>query len=354
MSAEGRGAARRGAAAGLLSALLFGAGVPITKRLLPEIEPLVLAGLLYLGGGLAVSLGRLTAGARLREARLDRHDVPRVLAVVLLGGVVGPLALIDGLRTVSGVNGALLLNLEGPFTVLVALLFFGEHLGRRGVVAALGVFIAAALLVIPGTQGTEASIPGVLLLLLACAAWAVDNNLTQGLTTKDPWQLVMAKTLGAGSCMLLLGLLLGGSLPSLGLVARALGLGGLSYGVSVLLDAYALRLVGAAREAAYFATAPFAGALLSLPVLGESLRGSQVVAAVLMVYAIAVLVRERHGHQHSHGPEEHTHRHVHDSHHQHSHPSDVDPNEPHAHPHRHAPLTHSHPHVSDLHHRHSH
>ena len=81
---------------------------------MPEVEPLLLAGLLYLGGGLALSLGRLVAGARLREARLARSDLPRVLAVVVLGGIVGPLALVNGLRTVSGVSGALLLNLEGP------------------------------------------------------------------------------------------------------------------------------------------------------------------------------------------------------------------------------------------------
>jgi drug/metabolite transporter (DMT)-like permease len=194
----------------------------------------------------------------------------------------------------------------------------------------------------------------VLLLILACAAWAVDNNLTQGLAMKDPWQLVIAKTLGAGTCMLLAGVVLGASLPAPGVAVQALGLGGLSYGVSVLLDAYALRLVGAAREAAYFATAPFAGALLSIPILGEPLRGVQVIAGGLMLFGIAILIRERHGHQHTHETLEHSHRHVHDSHHQHSHPADIDPEGPHAHPHRHAPLTHSHPHVSDLHHRHPH
>ena len=343
-----------GAAAGLTSAFLFGAGVPITKRLLPEVEPLLLAGLLYLGGGLAVSLGRLVAGARLQEARLARNDLPRVLAVVALGGIVGPLALVNGLRTVSGVSGALLLNLEGPLTVLVALVFFGEHLGRRGVAAVLTVFAAAALLVIPGKGGHETSVAGALLLIIACGAWAVDNNLTQSLTSKDPWQLVMVKTLGAGSCMVVLGVLLGDALPPLGTAAKALALGGLSYGVSVLLDAYALRLLGAARESAYFATAPFAGALLSMPILGEPLRSWQLSAALLMAFGVALLLRDRHSHDHSHPAVEHTHRHVHDSHHQHVHSPDVDPTEPHAHPHRHAPLTHSHPHVSDLHHRHPH
>jgi len=343
-----------GAVAGLLSAVLFGASVPITKRLLPEVPPVLLAGLLYSGGGLAVGSVRLAARRHIQEASLNRSDLPRVLAIVLLGGVVGPLALVHGLRTVSGVSGALLLNLEGPLTVLVALTFFREHLGPRAALGAGLVFLGACLLALPGAGTGSSSLPGVLLLVTACAAWAVDNNLTQGLTGKDPWQLVIAKTLGAGTGMIALGLALGERLPGARVVLATLLLGSLAYGASVLLDAFALRLLGAAREAAFFATAPFAGALLSVPVLGERLGLVQLAAGAVMFVGVAVLVRERHGHEHTHEPLEHTHRHVHDAHHQHTHPEGMDPTGPHVHPHRHAPLTHAHAHVSDAHHRHPH
>jgi drug/metabolite transporter (DMT)-like permease len=340
--------------AGLLSALFFGAGVPITKRLLPEVPPLLLAGLLYLGGGLTVSAARWIGGARIQEAPLARSDLPRLLAIVVLGGVVGPLALVNALRSISGVSGALLLNLEGPMTVMVALTFFGEHLGLRGLLAVGLVFAGAILLAIPGGERESVAPTGVLLVLLACAAWALDNNLTQGLATKDPWRLVIIKTLGAGSCMTLLALVRGVGLPHPIFLATALVLGGLSYGVSVLLDAFALRLLGAAREAAFFATAPFAGALLSVPMLGERFGPWQAVAGLWMAGGVVLLIRERHGHQHTHEPLEHSHRHLHDAHHQHAHPAEVDPSEPHVHLHRHAPLTHAHAHVSDAHHRHSH
>ena len=135
---------------------------------------------------------------------------------------------------------------------------------------------------------------------------------------------------------------------------EAMVLGALAYGASVLLDAFALRLLGAAREAAFFATAPFAGALLSVPVLGERLGAAQLAAGAVMVGGVALLVRERHGHEHMHDELEHTHSHVHDAHHQHPHPAGVDTTGPHVHPHRHAPLTHAHAHVSDAHHRHAH
>jgi drug/metabolite transporter (DMT)-like permease len=344
-----------GALAGLSSAVLFGASVPITKKLLPEITPVLLAGLLYLGGGIAVGTVRVLARGRIVEANLERADLPRVLAIVLLGGVVGPLALVHGLRSVSGVSGALLLNVEGPFTVLIALTVFGEHLGGRAALGAGLIFGGACLLALPGASAAGSTqLAGVLLLALACAAWAMDNNLTQGLAGKDPWQVVIAKTLGAGTGLLALALLLGEPLPAGHVVLEALALGALAYGASVLLDAFALRLLGAAREAAFFATAPFAGALLSIPVLGERIGGLQVGAGLVMVLGVTLLVRERHGHEHTHEALEHSHRHVHDAHHQHAHPEAVDPTEPHAHPHRHAPLTHAHAHVSDAHHRHAH
>ena len=344
-----------GALAGLASAVLFGASVPITKRLLPQIAPVLLAGLLYLGGGLAVGAVRVLARRRIVEASLDRSDWPRVLAIVLLGGVVGPLALVYGLRSVSGVSGALLLNLEGPLTVLIALTVFGEHLGARAALGAGLVFGGACLLALPGASAAGATqLGGVLLLALACAAWALDNNLTQGLAGKDPWQVVIAKTLGAGTGLVSLALVLGQPLPGGRVVLSTLALGALAYGASVLLDAFALRLLGAAREAAFFATAPFAGALLSVPVLGERLAALQIGAGAVMFLGVALLVRERHGHEHTHEALEHSHRHVHDAHHQHLHPEGVDPTVPHVHPHRHAPLTHAHAHVSDAHHRHAH
>lgn len=168
--------------------------------------------------------------------------------------------------------------------------------------------------------------------------------------------LVQGKTLGAGECSLGLALILGQRLPDRGTVAVALVLGAASYGLSVVLDAYALRLLGAAREAALFATAPFVGAVLAVPLLGERPTGLHVGAAGIMVIGVGLLLRARHAHLHTHEALSHEHSHLHDEHHQHSHPAGmaVEPGTPHSHPHEHTPLTHDHPHVPDAHHRHAH
>jgi drug/metabolite transporter (DMT)-like permease len=342
----------RGGLYGLLAAALFGLSAPIAKRLLGEVSPQLLAGLLYFGAGLGLSLWQGVRRAP-REAALQRRDLPALAGVVIAGGIAGPLLLLVGLSRVSGVVGSLLLNLEGPFTMLLALLLFGEHLGRYGAAAAALILAGAALLKLDPAPG-RADVTGMLAIGLACLAWALDNNLTQRLSLRDPFAIVRIKTLAAGSFNLALGLLLGGHLPDWRVCVAAMLLGLVSYGGSVVLDAYALRLVGAAREAAYFATAPFVGALLSTRLLGESLGVADVSAVLAMALGVAALLFERHSHWHEHEPTDHEHTHVHDDHHQHLHPPGIDPGEPHSHPHRHGALAHEHPHLPDAHHRHRH
>lgn len=164
--------------------------------------------------------------------------------------------------------------------------------------------------------------------------------------------MVRIKTLGAGICSLVLALLLGQRITSARAAAAALVVGAFSYGISILLDAYALRYVGAAREAAYFATAPFIGALVAIPLLHERPGTLEVVAMLAMAIGVAALLSARHAHFHAHETIEHEHVHVHDDHHGHPHEADIEAGEPHSHVHVHVPLTHDHPHVSDTHHRH--
>ena len=337
---------------GLLAAALFGVSAPISKRLLGDVSPQVLAGLLYLGAGLALTLYRALRPAT-TEAPLVRADLPKLAAVVAAGGVAGPLLMLFGLQRTSAVTSSLLLNLEAPFTIALAVLVFREHLGRYAAGAMALILAGAAMLRLqPGAH--RADTPGVLLLAGACAAWALDNNLTQRLSLRDPFALVRVKTLAAGSFNLALGLLIAGQMPSPRVTMAALALGSVSYGASVVLDAYALRLVGAAREAAYFATAPFLGALAAIFLTNERPGWSDGLAMAVMAAGVALLLRERHGHGHAHEALDHAHAHLHDEHHQHAHGPDDPPGEPHAHAHHHAPLAHDHAHAPDAHHRHRH
>src|SRR5207244_5206391 len=102
---------------------------------------------------------------------------------------------------------------------------------------------------------------------------------------------------------------------------------------------------------AYFSTAPFVGAVISILLLGDKLTVEFGAAAALMGAGVWLHLTERHDHLHRHEPMEHEHLHYHDEHHQHTHGPNDPPGEPHSHWHRHEELVHSHPHYPDIHHR---
>ena len=345
----------RGTAAALAAALLFGFSAPCAKRLLADTQPLLLSGLLYLGAGIGLLLVPSVATAvRTRtETPLRRDDLGTLLVILCLGGILAPLLLLMGLTRVSGVVGALLLNIEAPLTMVIAVGLFHEHLGRRSTVGAALIVLGVVILTAQGGTG-RADALGVIAIAGACACWALDNNLTQRLSLRDPVAIARTKSLAAGTCSVALALALGDRLPGAIPILSALLLGSVSYGVSLVLAVWAMRLIGAARQAAFFAAAPFVGALVALPMLGERFGRHELAAALVLVAGVAILLRDRHAHVHAHEETEHEHGHVHDVHHRHGHAPGDPSGEPHAHRHRHEPLTHDHPHSSDLHHRHRH
>jgi drug/metabolite transporter (DMT)-like permease len=339
----------RATAAGLAAALLFGASTPTAKLLIPNAGALMLAGLLYLGAGLGLTIFAPLWGAD--EAPLRRTDLRALAPLIAAGGIAGPFLLMVGLARVSGVAASLLTNLEAPFTMALAVLAFGDHLSRREAIGATAVVIGAAILgFAPGPIRAEPL--GIAAIAAACAAWALDNNLAQRLALRDPVAVARAKTLAAGAVSVSIALAAGDHLPRISVVLAAFVVGAVGYGASIVLHLLATRAIGAARQAALFATAPFIGGIASIPLLGDRLGVRDVAAGALMVSGLALILRARHAHEHVHDALEHEHAHVHDQHHQHEHGTPV--RGPHSHPHRHAVLVHDHPHLPDAHHRHGH
>ncbi|GLS43553.1 DMT family transporter [Methylobacterium brachythecii] len=337
----------------LSSAVLFGASAPFAKLLLGDVSPQLLAGLLYLGAGIGLSLvhgGRAILGIPAQEAPLRRHDVPWLVAVVLFGGFAGPLLLMLGLARTSATTGSLLLNLEGLATMLIAWLACRENVDRRLMLGAFAILAGAAVLSWSGTGVRLDS--GAILIAAACLAWGIDNNLTRKLSSADPVVTAAIKGLAAGGMNVTLALLLGAAVPSPMTLGAAAVVGFLGVGVSLVLFMLALRHLGTARTGAYFSLAPFIGAVIAVALLHESVTIQIIVAGAFMGLGLWLHLAERHEHEHTHEVMEHEHVHVHDEHHQHEHDGPV--TEPHSHRHRHQTLRHAHPHYPDLHHQHGH
>lgn len=336
------------------AAALFGMSAPAASVLVSDMSTLVLAGLLYIGAALAV----LPAVRRRPPTKAALRDEWGPLAVaVIAGGALGPAMLVLGLARVEASTASILLNLELVATVVLAGLFFGEHVGRR-------VFLAAALITAGGvllvwSPGGSISM-GALMVAAACACWGLDNCVTARIEHLSPESVVLAKGAVAGTVNVLLGVTVGseaGASAAVGQVVAALAIGAAGYGVSITWWVKGARDLGAARAQVIFATAPFIGALGAWIVLGDAVSAAQVGAAVLAAVGVGLSLDSAHLHEHRHEPTVHEHEHTHpDEHHDHDH-GDGETIFVGRHSHRHVHeevLVHTHPHVPDLHHHHAH
>ena len=249
----------------ILAAAFYALNAPLSKWLLAEVPPTMMAALLYLGagGGMAlVRAGQRAVGRVPREAPLARADLPYTVGMVVLD-IAAPIFLMIGLTRTTEANVSLLNNFEIVATALIALGLFGERISRRLWAAIVFVTVSSILLSVEDSSSFSFSL-GSVFVLLACTCWGLENNCTRSIADKDPLQIVVIKGFGSGAGSLVIALMLGERLPAPGYALGALALGFVAYGLSIRFYIYAQRGLGAAKTSAYYALAPFLGAGLSL------------------------------------------------------------------------------------------
>lgn len=342
--------ALKGGLLALLAAALFGLSTPLVQHFGQGQGAFTTAALLYAGAAIIALLMRHPPE---REARLLRSDTSRILAMAVFGAVIGPVALAWGLQRTSGPSASLMLTLEALFTALLAWRLYGETMDKRVAVAMLFLTAGGISLVLEQGLAGDTQLSGLLAVLIATAAWGVDNTLSRGVADRDPGQVVLAKsTLGAATTAGL-SVLLGEPMPGMVAAGALLAIGATGYGLSLRMYLLAQREFGAARTGSVFAFAPFIGALGAFALGSRSGTWMLAVGGVLMLLGVALHLLESHGHEHDHDPLAHEHAHSHDDgHHLHTH--DPMPLRRHSHFHKHVPTRHVHPHVPDAHHLHPH
>jgi drug/metabolite transporter (DMT)-like permease len=342
--------ALRGGLLALTAALLFGVSTPLVQRFGTGIGSFTTAALLYAGAAL---IGALLRKPVEREARVRRSDARRLAWMALFGAAIGPVAMAWGLQHTSGASASLMLTLEAVFTAVLARLWYQETLDRRVTLAMALLTLGGMALVLDRAASGTGQVLGLLAVMVATAAWGVDNTLSRGVAERDPGQVVMFKGALGAAATTLLAFAFREPAPGVAQALALLAVGATGYGLSLRFYLLAQRAFGAARTGSVFAFAPFVGALLAYA-LGERSGSTWMLAgAALMVAGIALHLAERHAHEHEHEVQEHEHAHRHDDgHHLHAH--DPMPDGSHSHRHRHEPARHAHPHVPDEHHGHRH
>ena len=284
----------------LIAAVFYAVNVPLSKILMTHITPTFMAALLYLGAGIGISL---TAMFRPQKSEpLTKRDMPYVVGMIVLD-IAAPILLMLGITYGTSSNASLLGNFEIVATTVIALLVFHESVSKRLWLALLLITLSGVILTFEGTDSLKFS-AGSVFVLGAASCWGLENNCTRMIASKNTYEIVALKGIfsGAGSCVI--ALIVGEGVPEIRYCLCAMVLGFFAYGLSIFFYVKAQNVIGAAKTSAYYAAAPFIGALLSFVLLGEEISGSYVAALLVMlagtVLAVMDTLAQRHTHEHRH------------------------------------------------------
>ncbi len=275
----------------VLAAVFYAVSSPLSKVLLEDVSPYLMAALLYLGAGIGMTAVRAASPSKRAEERpLTKVDSPYIFGMIVLD-IAAPILLMYGLLNSPASSVSLLNNFEIVATTLIALLVFGERVTPTTWVAIILITISTVILSTAGTGEISFS-HGSLAVILACVCWGLENNCTRRLSDSGALRIVVIKGIFSGLGALAIAVFMGMGSPSATEVMGALALGFVSYGMSLFFYITAQASLGAAKVSAYYAMAPFIGAFISLAVLGEVLTQAFVLALVFMAAGAVVLTRE--------------------------------------------------------------
>ncbi|MBQ8441520.1 MAG: DMT family transporter [Clostridia bacterium] len=278
-----KGSLKTGVFLAILAAALYAINAPLSKLLLEEMPPTLMAGGLYLGAGLGmgvIALLRKATRSQTTEARLTKAELPYTIAMILLD-IAAPICLLVGLRSTTAASASLLNNFEIVATALIALMVFREKISPRLWGGILFVTLSCLLLSVEDITDLRFSF-GSVFILLACVCWGFENNCTRKISSKDPLQIVLLKGIFSGCGSVIIGLCVGERIENFWSTLAVLGVGFVAYGLSIFFYVYAQRLLGAARTSAYYAISPFIGAVLSLVIFLEIPQRTYLFAVGLM------------------------------------------------------------------------
>lgn len=267
----------------ILAAGLYALNAPVSKLLLEEVPPTMMAALLYLGAGIGLAVVRLVqrmTGKGKKETPLTKKDMPYTVGMVVLD-IAAPIFLMVGLTMTTAANASLLNNFEIVATAVIALFIFREAISRRLWLAIVLVTISSAILSVEDVTSFTFSY-GSIFVLLACVCWGLENNCTRMISHKDPLEIVVIKGFGSGLGSLVLAFFLGESALPLVYWVCTLLLGFVAYGLSIFFYIYAQRYLGAAKTSAYYTLAPFMATALSLVIFREKPSISFFIALLIM------------------------------------------------------------------------
>lgn len=268
----------------ILAAALYAISCPFSKILLNKVPPTMMAGLLYLGAGIGMSvigLFRYKTGNIKKEMRITKKELPFAVAMVVLD-IMAAILLMIGLNLTTPAIVSLLSNFEIVATSLIAFFIFREFINKRLWIAIGLITISSIVLSVQDTGSFSLSF-GSIIVLLACICWGFENNVTRMLSVKDPLQVVIIKGFGSGIGSLIISFIIRETSTNVLYIIASLLLGFVAYGLSIYFYVYAQRELGAAKTSAYYAIAPFIGVAISFIIFLQIPTATFIIALLIMI-----------------------------------------------------------------------
>lgn len=274
----------------ILAALLYAINMPISKLLLDNISPTMLASFLYLGAGIGIGILYLLIKKKNNDEnnKITQNDLPFIIGMVVLD-ILAPILLMFGLKDSAASNASLLNNFEIVCTSLIALIIFKEAISKKLWIAILLIIISSFVLTIDNLETFHFSW-GSILVLLATLCWGFENNCTKKLASKNTYLIVFIKGIFSGLGSLIVALILKEQFGYITYILFALLLGFIAYGLSIFFYIKAQGTIGAARTSAYYSLSPFLGTFLSFIILKEKLTLPYFIGLIIMILGTVIVV----------------------------------------------------------------
>ena len=292
------GAEKRGDAvltdAGLVTmAVIWGINFSVIKVALTEMPPLAFNALRFPMAALALLMMlRLQGPLQIPE----RSDMPRIIALGLIGNVAYQLLFIYGIDLTLAGNAALMLATTPVWTLILATLLGLERHSGMVWAGVFGALTGMVLVVVGGSQelAIGSGIPtGDLLMVGSASVWAVYTVGSQDLTRRYGALSVTTWTLGIGAVGLAI---IGGpqvaqtELTALSATAwvSLFYAGVMSIAVAYLLWYRSVERIGSSRTSAFSNLVPLVALVVAWFWLGERPAAIQLAGAAVIVGGVSV------------------------------------------------------------------
>ncbi len=286
----------------ILAAILYAISIPFSKILLDNMSPVFMAGFLYMGAGIGVSVLYFFKRDKKHSSKLTKKELPFTLGMIILD-ILAPIFLLIGLSSTNPSSASLLNNFEIVATSVIALAVFKERISFKLWLAIFLIICSSTLLSVDNLESIDFH-SGSLFIILACICWGFENNCTRELSSKNTYQIIMLKGIFSGLGSIVTAFVIGEAFSALIFIVFTLILGFVAYGLSIFVYIKAQNSLGAAKTSAYYSLSPFIGAFLSFVVLKPSFEKNFILALFMMIIATAIIIFDtfsaEHSHEHKH------------------------------------------------------